>query len=92
MYKINRSGPRTLPCGTPDVTTEGLENKILYGKLGVDLRDNPKKDEEKRRQNQMLPVLLVIYDANGIKSLFDIKIDASTRKIFDKIVVKNIRI
>ena len=60
---MNRSGPRTLPCGTPDVTTEGLEKKILYGQFGVDLRDNPRKDEEKRRQTQMLPVLLLIYDA-----------------------------
>ena len=60
MYKINRSGPRTLPCGTPDVTGP---RKTRYGQFGVDLRDNPKKDEEKRRQTQMLPVLLVIYDA-----------------------------
>ena len=63
MYKINRSGPRTLPCGTPDVTMEGLEKQYPTRTIGVDLQDNPKKDEEKRRQTQMLPVLLVIYDA-----------------------------
>ena len=41
----------------------GGPRKTRYGQFGVDLRDNPKKDEEKRRQTQMLPVLLVIYDA-----------------------------
>ena len=63
MYKLNRSGPRTLPCGTADITTECLEKQDPILQFGVDLRDNLKKDEEKRRQTQMLPVLLVIYDA-----------------------------